>query len=396
MPCVGASCGQPLELTMKSHGIEFGYCQTHLDASERLVQTSPASGKQTAAPTLTSTDHVHDYVRMKAILQCKPLFAAAMKKFCNEASRSVKAEKGMWRISRSKVDVPLSRALSAYEGLCWFNTQQKIMSGLLTATEFQNAIKSGYMVKDPGPGPDHGEFSHRLQWHYVMRVVTDSFRVPKTPEFTLTPLQLYCGMGDQGFARNIWGALLEGTGEMGGLPGSPAWVNEQFRSGGTLGDTSFGQSIDRRYNKRKELVDYVTTQVSGKGRTVHTLAGQRPSGGSVNVHTIVEFLYKWKKAGPPAWVTSGGTAPSVSEEAKLAAELWCGDSYQKKWQGRSRQYMGAKNPDDSISDGLLLHGSEAIVEEEGGDLNSRLTSSAADLNTGSYRYSSTIGAALRR
>ena len=53
-------------------------------------------------------------------------------------------------------------------------------------------------------------------------------------------MQLYCGMGNEGFTRNIWGALLEGNGEMGGCPGSPDWVNRQFRSGGALGQTSFG------------------------------------------------------------------------------------------------------------------------------------------------------------
>jgi hypothetical protein len=394
MSCVGGNkCGNPLALRMQSHGVVLGFCATHLDDTQKLVKRSGASGKSTDADTLTSAPHVADYTKLAALLQCRELFYKVMKDFTDEASRAQKSSLGIWRTSKSKIDIPLSASLSAYDGLCWFNTQRKLMSGLLSAEEFQNAIRSGFMVKDPGPGPDHGEFSHRLQWHYIQRVVTDRFTVAKTADWNLTPLELYCGMGNEGFTRNIWGALLEGNGVMMKRPGSPDWVNEQFRAGGVLGTTSFGNTIEKRYDKRKQLVDFVAAELRKVGGFTVQMAATAPAKvDEVKVDAVVEHLYKWKKATRPAWI-SGPKPTTISRTEALAADMWNG-GVGAKYASKPRTYQRAKNADGSISEGLLLHQSEDIVEHGGQTLASRLASSRGGLNP-RFKYSKTLGAGLQ-
>src|SRR5690606_12501419 len=136
----------------------------------------------------------------------------------------------------------LSKELTYYEYKCWFGDQQKIFAGLLSAQEFLNAMANGYMVKDPGPGPNHGEFSHRLQWHMLMRIMTNDFTVPKTAEWHHTPLELYCWTGTSGY----WGAVLEGVTPTGATPGDPRWVDERLRQHPVLSKTSLGRAIAKR------------------------------------------------------------------------------------------------------------------------------------------------------
>lgn len=378
---------------MTIEGITFGFCTNHRAQARNFVVTGDQVVKQNPSPAkIASVPHIEDYTRLKAVMLCRPLFLKIMKDFTNEVSRAEKKSRGIWRTNKEKIKVPLSKSMKYYEALCWFEPQPKVMSGLLTADEFQSAIKNGYMVKDPGPGPDHGEFSHRLQWQYIMRVVTDGFRVARTADWNLSPLQLYCGMGEEGFARNVWGALLEGAGDMVNSPGSPDWVNSQFRSNGSLGQTSFGQSIDARYDKRALLLDEVRQYLAIQGvAEIHVVATQVPKANSENVHKIVEFLYKWRLVGPPVWV--GGAAPLNTSPIEVrAAEIWAANIGNRFAPG-GRGYLKARNADNSVSEGLLLHGSELVIEAM--PLDQRLVASQGALNTGAYRYSSTTGAELR-
>ncbi|MCR9246538.1 MAG: hypothetical protein NXI31_16010 [bacterium] len=384
MPCsAGRNCTDATKFEIESHGMAVGLCERHEKQAVNAV---------TGDVGLSDENLVHDYVRIYALLNSKELFYKAMKTFSTEVSRAEKKRlgKSTW-FNRDKVAIHLNYSLSRYEGLCWFGTQQKIMSGLLTAEEFTNAIVNGFMVKDPGPGSDHGEYSHRLQWHYIMRVVTDKFSRAKTSDWKLTPLQQYSGtMG----ARNVWGALLEGNGNtfMNGCPGDPAWVNRQFREHDVLKSTSFGTTLTRRYDRRVGLETKVADMLTSRGYKVELIPTGRIAADKVRLHGVLEYLYKWKKAGRveaplPAAL---GTEP---REKTAAEELWA-DVFERKYRNSRRQFRRAAyvDPDDDtriiVSDGLLLHRSESVTDAP---LVERLASSRGGLNP-AYRYSSSLGA----
>lgn len=392
MSCVGGrACAKLLELSIQSHGMTVGLCEEHLGRVNKLVKSGYGTSD---AETLISKKHADDYVRLYILLQSKNLFVKAMKDFATEVSRAEKKRRGIsaW-FNRDKIAIHLNSSLSRYERYCWFGGQPKIMSGLLTAKEFQEAIANGFMVKDPGPGPDHGEYSHRLQWQYIMRVVTNKFSVPKAAEWELTPLEQYCGMGREGFSRNIWGFLLEGNRDMAGRPGSPAWVNEQFRTAGNaLGDSSFGKTIEKRYDRRSALVSTITEHLKGKGLSVQEFATAPKKTGVVNVHGVIEYLYKWKKAGYP----KGGPPTSASLEASEAKLLWDA-KYARKYRNSRKSFHRALyvSDDDTVADviseGLLLHKSETVTDAP---VEKRIGSSRGGLNP-RFKYTSSMGAQKR-
>jgi len=396
MSCVGGrNCDEDLTISIKSHGITVGYCERHATDREKTIK---------GGDNLPSDDHLHDYIRLCAILESKELFFASMANFTDEVSRAEKSRQGIssW-FNRDKIPIKLNQSLSYYEQLCWFGGQQKIMSGLLTAQEFTGAIQNGYMVKDPGPGPDHGEYSHRIQWQYIMRIVTNKFSVPKTSDWKLTPLQQYCGMITP---RNVWGAILEGNTIMQGTPGSPDWVNRQFRDGNSLSTTSFGVSITKRYNRRVEMVTEVQSILQGRGQaakpkfSVQAVSTAPKKVNEVNAHAVIEYLYKWKKAGRPASKPAaqgvGNQLTIQTMEIDEAWHLW-DTLYARKYRNARQQFQRAtyNDSDDpttkTISDGLLLHRSEVVTDAP---LEARIASSKTTLNP-KFAYSSSTGAKKR-
>lgn len=409
MPCVGRGCMKPPLFAINTHGVEFGYCDTHIKSPMKYVG-------------LKEGDPPNDFLKLHALLNSNVLFFKLMKDFTNEVSRAEKKRQGKstW-FNREKVAVKLNYSLSRYEGLCWFGTQPKIMSGLLTAQEFKNAIMNGYMVKDPGPGADHGEYSHRLQWHFIMRVMTDKFTQPKTSDWEWTPLRLYSEtIKNADFVAgtgNFWGSLLEGNMNTGvkACAGDPAWVNQQFRDHEVLKTTSFGETLTKRYNRRVAMEGTVQEKLEDS-RCKHAAGYQnvstdptgRPKENTIKLHAVLEYLYKWKKAGRPSgppFVAPHGSGASTETDAariareaataeRLAAEHLWETTYGKKYANSRQRFHRAeyRDPaDDSsvvISEGLLLHGSEGVTDKP---LRDRLNASQTRLNP-AFKYSSSTGA----
>jgi hypothetical protein len=105
----------------------------------------------------------------------------------------------------------LSRALEYYEGICWFPANRALLSGLLSTPDFNKSLKLGFN-KDTGAGIWHGEQSHRLQWHAIMRLMTVSFTKPfdTTAEWSHSPLQLfYHYTQGNGTAHKAWGKAMD-------------------------------------------------------------------------------------------------------------------------------------------------------------------------------------------
>jgi hypothetical protein len=125
----------------------------------------------------------------------------------------------------------LSRALEYYEGYCWFPANRSMLTGLLAADGFFESLRLGFN-KDPGPGAKHGEQSHRLQWHAIMRAMTNDFDQPiyRAGGWKHSPLQLFY-------------EFTQGRGREAGALKTDLNTKEQSRSG------AWNMAMDSQSNK---------------------------------------------------------------------------------------------------------------------------------------------------
>ena len=112
----------------------------------------------------------------------------------------------------------LSRALEYYEGYCWFPANRTMFTGILRTEDFYKYVKYGFN-KDPGPGPLHGDQSHRIQWHVIMRCMTNNFTTPVAAGWNHSPLGLFYEY-TQGAGKDAkaWGISMD-------KPGNKGWGN---------------------------------------------------------------------------------------------------------------------------------------------------------------------------
>lgn len=112
----------------------------------------------------------------------------------------------------------LSRALEYYEGYCWFPANRTMFTGVLRTEDFYKYVKYGFN-KDPGPGPLHGDQSHRIQWHVIMRCMTNNFTTPVAAGWKHSPLGLFYEY-TQGSGKDTkaWAISMD-------KPGNKGWGN---------------------------------------------------------------------------------------------------------------------------------------------------------------------------
>lgn len=143
----------------------------------------------------------------------------------------------------------LSRALEYYEGYCWFPANRPLLAGLLSADAFFSASQMG-LNKDPGAGLTHGEHSHRIQWHVLMREITDDFKVTcdAAHGWSYTPIELFYHMTHGEPANpatiNAWGRAIDSQSNAGW--GNPDRVMIDLRQSGL---TLIAAALDRRVTK---------------------------------------------------------------------------------------------------------------------------------------------------
>jgi hypothetical protein len=140
----------------------------------------------------------------------------------------------------------MSRALEYYEGYCWFPANRALLSGLLSTPSFNSSLQLG-MNKDVGAGRAHGDQSHRLQWHAILRVVTNGFTVPfhANSGWSHSPLELFFHY-TQGNAvvANAWGTTMDSQGNEGW--GNPDNVVKDIL---TSGQVLLAAAVTRRIDK---------------------------------------------------------------------------------------------------------------------------------------------------
>lgn len=371
MPCTrGRNCSKPKTNDKISYrGTDYWLCSDHQRDFDALFQNQGTCTAQ----------QKEDAKKLFIVTSSQPLFDLCMMALAEEsAKRHGNAFTWRWRMDHQAFH--LSKELVHYEYRCWFGEQQKIFAGLLSGPEFLSAMANGYMVKDPGPGPNHGEFSHRLQWHMLMRVMTADFTVAKTAEWHSTPPELYCWTGTSGY----WGAALEGAGQAGNGPGSPAWVDQRLRSDAVLSKTALGRAIDKRRNKRLEMLELIAQKAetyafekgfrrnlilchdgsypksSGsykllQGKAVDQLALDHQDLVVLDMHHIFEMLYAWKKTGGPKGIGN----PNDHKRA-IAAKVW---NEEDKARGtKTARYLFEDLGGQNFSTGSLLEHSAQCTD----------------------------------
>lgn len=159
-----------------------------------------------ARPVPFPADYLDDYTRIRVLMEDETGFQRCLERLSSEVASGLElynagqnddldTDRFTFKDDNSFRSVQLSRILSYYEGLCYFPDNHANFASLLSAESFTWSLRQGLMPKDPGAGARHGDFSHRFQWHFVMRTVTDNFQVPVRPGWNHTPLELFVHLG---------------------------------------------------------------------------------------------------------------------------------------------------------------------------------------------------------
>jgi Family of unknown function (DUF5636) len=186
-----------------------------------------------------------DYARIKIILERKTVVRECMRRLANELETVGRMDQG--GAERTKEGyVKLSILLGRYEHLCWFPACHHVFLGFVRPDDFLELVRQGILAKDPGAGYKHGDFTHRLQWHAIARVITEDFTVHRRQGWNHTPIELLSSFGSAwAKAANAWAVGLE-KGQGFDFPDN---LNDELRKGG-YGKLS--DQISRRYIKRQE------------------------------------------------------------------------------------------------------------------------------------------------
>ncbi len=183
-------------------GFPFKCCKTHFD--DRLK--NEVAGKMPGRVDLDDT-FLQDYTKL-FLMMTSPGGQETVRLRLRALAEKMQKKKD----SQASEDfyVKLSAILAEYEEMAWFPPSNEVFLGFLPGFQFQNSIAKGIMAKDPGAGVNHGDFTHRLQWHAIISVITNEFTVHKRPGWNHTPLELYTNLGSPKYqAGNIWFALFD-------------------------------------------------------------------------------------------------------------------------------------------------------------------------------------------
>jgi hypothetical protein len=324
-------CTNPY-VTAVGWGFNAVVCRKHYNMVELLFELRPG----TLAPKLNANGtlinphvpdftydalYLADYVKLLAVMQNRAAVMACMQALSQELSRTIVRQKqtpddldDRFKTLKKQARgyIRISRALSYYEQLCFFPSNHVVFSGALTGANFNWALTQGFMPKDPGAGSEHGDFSHRLQWHAVMRIATNGFSTPHFAAWNKSPLDLFTSLGSgPALNRNLWGVIFDAQGR----PhfSDPSNLFKDVKSSPNLGPLQV--EIDRSYNKRdkvqrecerilKEVFDrpaLAAVKNYIEGRSV-LAKPDRPIAANV-----VNTVYHWKKTSNPAAAAFTGT-----------------------------------------------------------------------------------------
>ena len=419
MTCTIDGCKAESSGDCQDWGVGQGFCDEHIGvvrarfANRKSGRASWVdAARQPYAPedVREYADLIEDYVRLYALMLDKPRCRELMSRLNTEIAGGAKLRANdpadeRFAAGKRKDDqdyARLSRVLEYYEGLCWFPIAHRLYTGPLTSENYQESIALGYMPKDAGAGSRHGEYSHRLQWHIVMRVVTDDFSGAfRKPVWRHSPLELFIALGAEWAQdRGLWGSIFDN--QDGLAYDNPAILNEDlcgnFRWRAVAADDTakawrkevemLSANAERRTRKRLQLFNYAKFWAKQEA----TRRGLPVLDDLLIDQTVLGIVERWKKLGkvdgaeivkidprifrdPDRTVRSGqlmhDTAVAVMQEFKLQA----GKAGYVQDPSEQQALLGA---DDQLINATIIKGFAAA---------SRLS-----LNGASYAYAKNVGA----
>lgn len=405
MSCVfkrgGPQCPKPASPACQAWGVGEGFCDEHIArVRSRLHNKDYSKEPLDAPPPGEHASYIEDYIKLFALMLDKGRCRDLMEALNNEikggmALRANDAGADERYVSAKRPDdknyVRMSRVLEYYEGLCWFPTTHRLYTGALTSQNYQQSIALGYMPKDAGAGAQHGEYSHRLQWHMVMRVLTKDFTVARDYGWNHTPLDLFIQLGSVwAMANNIWGTVFDN--QDGGSYDNPAKLNmdlcgnfkwraeeaELSAAKWRAGNELLAFNARRRTSKRLVMYKFAL------GRLAKCPANERQLLGDLDVEqSVIGLVEKWKKLGTPPpkhfFNFDGATKNDVTE--KLARQVWDEFNLQQK--------ADLYAQDETEPNALLRRGDTLMTAEL---IRARVLESYEGLNAAKYAYAENMGA----
>lgn len=240
MACIGYdNCKGEILQGSDTWGLSKGVCS---DCFRRAIAAAQDGGAEGVVPE----DLLEDYGRIYLLLdKDRDNVRSCLRTLASELGSLLGRDH--YKPSTSGTGhLKLSAALERYETYCWFPPCHDTFIEQLPSERFLSYLKQGLMAKDPGAGPKHGDFTHRIHWHVVSRVITNGFTTPKIAGWNHTPLKLFTYLGEApAIAAKVWTNLFEVGGESYRFPDT---LNEHICNGDDYGVLSVNMS--RRLNKR--------------------------------------------------------------------------------------------------------------------------------------------------
>ena len=404
MTCVykrggGPQCNKAPSPACLAWGAGEGFCSDHI-----ALMRSRLNGKHFGHDPLPEPvagahgSYIEDYVKLFALMldrtHCRSLMTALNNEI--KGGAALRAEDGRderYRKAKCADDqkyVRLSRVLEYYEGLCWFPTTHRLYTGALTSENYQQSIALGYMPKDAGAGAQHGEYSHRLQWHMVMRVITSGFSVPRAQGWNHTPLELFTELGAEwAMASGIWGTVFDN--QDGGAYDNPAKLNmdlcgnfkwraeeaelsaAKWRAGNELLAFNARRRTSKRLAMFKHALGVLKTYPEEQRKLVVEMEVEQ---------TVIGMVERWKKIGAPGPQHAfhfETTKKEVME--RLAHAVW------KDFQLQAKRDIYAE---DASEPNALLRSGEGLMTPD--LIRPRIAASRLGLNSGEFAYADNLGA----
>jgi hypothetical protein len=183
----------PLKAPKRHWGLSDPMCEDALGRVRAIIPTCDPA-------------YLEDYARIYTVLLDPPLIRKCLEKL----DKAIGAGQATGKTAETNW-LRLSSILSHFEKKCWFPEDILLPMGVLSNPDFYFYVRRGYVLKDYGAGVKHGEFTHRLQWHVLMRVITEDFTIPFGKGWDHSPLELYMSLG---MPNNwgVWGVLLDRPG----------------------------------------------------------------------------------------------------------------------------------------------------------------------------------------
>jgi hypothetical protein len=193
---------EPSKTLVDGWGLSSRMCQACFDKILSKIQDQCKSGTRTF-----DTNYIEDYAKIYALMYDRPRMNQVLEDMDSKIAGQALGQPGEINWMR------FSSILGYYENKCWFHKDVLLPMGILSPDDFYYYIRRGYILKDYGAGVRHGEFTHRLQWHIVMSVITNKFTCPfEARGWSHSPFELYISLGSPA-NKGMWALLFDLSGE---------------------------------------------------------------------------------------------------------------------------------------------------------------------------------------